>query len=51
MATHFYIVYISPNGSTGKVAATFAGQIPGGNTSVTLLDLSDTTKKKPSLTD
>lgn len=46
MATHYYIVYISPNGSTGKVAETFAAQLSGANTSVTIVDLSDTTKKK-----
>jgi ferredoxin/flavodoxin len=50
MATHFFIASISPNGSTGKVAATFAEQLSGGKPSVTVLDLSHTTEI-PSLID
>jgi ferredoxin/flavodoxin len=40
MATHFSIVYISPNGSTGKVAETLADQLAKGGAAVNLTDLS-----------
>ncbi len=40
MTARFSIVYISPNGSTGKVAETLADQLSKGGASVNLTDLS-----------
>lgn len=45
MAIRYAIAYISPNGSTGKVAETFADQLSTDNTSVMIVDLCDTTQK------
>ena len=45
MAIRYCIVYISPNGSTGKVAETFADQLSADSTPVTIVDLSDTMQK------
>jgi len=39
MAVQFHIVYLSPNGSTGKVAKAFAEQFAGADASVTLWNL------------
>mgnify|MGYP000412784329 CR=1 FL=1 len=44
MATQFHIVYLSPNGSTGKVAKAFAEQFSGADASVTLWDLAAETE-------
>lgn len=41
MTVNYYIGYISPNGSTGKVAEALADQLSKGSASVTLADLSD----------
>jgi menaquinone-dependent protoporphyrinogen IX oxidase len=40
MTAQFSIVYISPNGSTGKVAETLADRLAKGGASVNLTDLS-----------
>lgn len=42
MTSQFTIVYISPNGATGKVAETFADQLAADGAPVAVLDLSDT---------
>ena len=46
MTTEFSVAYISPNGSTGKVAGAIADQLSKGGVAVTLVDLSDAVKSR-----